>query len=254
MIRALLENFTALMTCISTRNHLFICGKPGSSKTLTVSLAKEVLSKDFNDKPLLKHFTKARFDDFWGSISTTSEGLKEKIDSVKAKALNDHSSNEVFVLIVDEIGLAEMSPDNALKVLHSSLDSGSEDDHRELFELFKKHYPEANLDNFKKEICGTQEIPSDEILSKKLKEIDRRKFCFVGISNTKLDASKSNRMTMVARPIMGEEEYIDTSKRLYENICRVMIKQVPDQYKERLQMVVDDIATIISRCTVEFNN
>lgn len=247
MIRALLENFTALMTCISTRNHLFICGKPGSSKTLTVSLAKEVLSKDYNDKPLLKHFIKARFDDFWGSFSTTSNGLKQKIDSVKAKALNDFSSNEVFTLIMDEIGLAEMSPDNPLKVLPSALDSGSEDDHHELLELFKINYPNANLDHL---TAGL----SDQNLGKKLKEIEKKKFCFIGISNTKQpDASNSNRMTIVARPSLGEEDFVDTSKRLFENTCRGMIQEVSEKYRRYLEHAVDDMATILAKCTVEFN-
>ena len=226
MIQALWENFTALMVCIATNNHLFICGKPGSSKTLTINLAKEILAKDFSNQEYLKKFTKARFDDFWGSMSTTSKGLKAKIDMVKAMALKEHSSNEAFVLIVDEIGLAEMSQDNPLKVLHSSLDPGSEDYSKELLEIFSAKYPEINIEQFKKEICGTTEAPSEEMVAKKIKEIDRRKFCFVGISNTKLDASKANRMTMVARPILGEAEYKETSIQLFQNICKEMIKDL----------------------------
>jgi predicted AAA+ superfamily ATPase len=39
---------------------------------LTINIAKEVLSKDCSNKPFLKKFSKARFDDFGGSQSTTS--------------------------------------------------------------------------------------------------------------------------------------------------------------------------------------
>lgn len=57
------------------------------------------------------------------------------------------------------------------------------------------------------------------------KSIIKTKFCLVGISNTKLDASKTNRMTMVARPILGFEDYKETALKLYENICKEMNKK-----------------------------
>jgi len=44
-------------------------------------------------------------------------------------------NRQVATLIFDEIGLAEMSPDNPLKALHSYLDNASEDKSEELRNL-----------------------------------------------------------------------------------------------------------------------
>lgn len=61
-------------------------------------------------------------------MNTTSEGVNKKFLSVTSQYLKvDEASDEKVVLVFDEIGLAELSPHNPNKVLHSYLDPGSED-------------------------------------------------------------------------------------------------------------------------------
>ena len=76
----------------------------------------------------------------------------------------------ISLVFFDEMGLAEISKNNPLKVLHSELE------------------PELECD----------------------------KVAFVGISNWKLDASKSNRGIFIGRPDLDEEDLIITAKTIAE--------------------------------------
>lgn len=60
--KPLKENLIVVLTCISLGIHVLICGKPGTSKTLAVDIAKSILANDLSGKSLLKNFKKARFN------------------------------------------------------------------------------------------------------------------------------------------------------------------------------------------------
>jgi len=126
--KPLKENLIVILTCITLGIHVLICGKPGTSKTLAVDIAKSILANDLSNDEVLMYFKKAKFSQFYGSMNTTSEGVNKKFLSVTAEYLKvDKTTSENMVLVFDEIGLAELSPDNPNKVLHSYLDPGSED-------------------------------------------------------------------------------------------------------------------------------
>lgn len=111
--------------------NVLICGKPGTSKTLTVQILNKILDPKLNrlgDFSLLKYFKLSEFEYIFGSTSTTSKSVQQKMDFTQSKYLDLPEDNStVSTLIFDEIGLAENSPDNPLKVLHSYLDPASED-------------------------------------------------------------------------------------------------------------------------------
>jgi len=76
----------------------------------------------------LKYFKLSEFEYIFGSTSTTSKSVQQKMDFTQSKYLDLPEDNStVSCLIFDEIGLAENSPDNPLKALHSYLDPASED-------------------------------------------------------------------------------------------------------------------------------
>ena len=54
------------------------------------------------------------------SESSTSEGIEQVFD--KAEAFRDEANDIISVVLLDEAGLAENSPNNPLKVLHSRLE------------------------------------------------------------------------------------------------------------------------------------
>lgn len=143
-----------------------------------------------------------------------------------------------------------MSQDNPLKVLHSILDPSSEESSDAVLDAWEKIASESD----KMQIIEFRELfPDENLRNIEIKRIIREKFVFVGISNTKLDASKLNRMIQVARPIMGVEDYKETSKVLFETICKEMINQIPEDFKKELESSVQDISEMLANCTVKFN-
>jgi hypothetical protein len=80
----------------------------------------------------------------------------------------------LVVVVFDEIGLADKSKDNPLKVLHPYLEVSKE----------------LNLNN---------------------KKTSRRNYSFLGISNTILDLSKMSRMLVLRRPQPSTQELKDTA-------------------------------------------
>ncbi|CAG8477178.1 1481_t:CDS:10, partial [Racocetra fulgida] len=106
-----------------------------------------------------------------GSSSSTSDGIIKVFE--KAKKFQDTSSDDfpvVSVVLLDEVGLAETSPHNPLKVLHS---------------LLEPSYP--------------AEGPTVSV---------------VGISNWRLDNSKSSRALLVQRPQLTLDDLVDIAVRL----------------------------------------
>jgi hypothetical protein len=118
------ENLFAIFVAIYSKTPLFICGKPGSSKSVSVQIIKKSFDgqvmggkKDFLDgmKPL-------RFEYYQGSDQSTDKG----VEKVFLKALfHQQRAKKQSVVFIDEIGLAELSPNNPLKVLHKFLDTTS---------------------------------------------------------------------------------------------------------------------------------
>jgi hypothetical protein len=179
----LIENLLALSVATINRIPAIICGKPGTSKTVAVGIIYDIFNKPsqkknqtlyFKDTPQLIQIP------FWGSITTTSQGI---IDVFRmAKEHNEKNIREKseyrdrleqipYVSIVfDEIGLAEIADKNPLKVLHPLLE-------------------------------------------------ERNQIGFIGLSNWKLDLSKMNRVVFVARPDMSPRDLLRTCESK-ENNCK----------------------------------
>jgi hypothetical protein len=120
--RALTDNIFVLFTCILNRIPVILCGKPGSSKTLAVQIIisnlKGKISKDLFFQTLPELISVS----YQGSQNCTSESIV-KVFKRADKYLDVKSEIQLLpVIVFDEIGLAELSPHNPLKVLHSELE------------------------------------------------------------------------------------------------------------------------------------
>jgi len=127
--RPILENLFAIFVCLNTRIPLFIVGKPGCSKTLSAQLIfKSMKGKDSSNE-LFKNFPKIYTKSYQGSLNSNSAGI-EKIFSKARNSLKDKNlSNEIISAIYfDEMGLAEISNNNPLKVIHSELEYDDNDE------------------------------------------------------------------------------------------------------------------------------
>ncbi|KAF0475938.1 e3 ubiquitin-protein ligase [Gigaspora margarita] len=168
---ALLENVLVMIVCILTKIPVFIIGAPGSSKSLAIRLVSQNLKgSDSNDK-YFQELPQVYLIPYQGSTSSTSDGIIKVFE--KAVNYQNTSSKEfkiISVVLLDEVGLAETSPFNPLKVLHS---------------LLEPSYPS-----------------------------DGPAVAFIGISNWRLDNSKSSRALLVQRPKFDLTDLIDTAVNL----------------------------------------
>ncbi|KAM9258624.1 E3 ubiquitin-protein ligase rnf213-alpha-like [Morus bassanus] len=170
---ALRENIFMLVVCMDLRVPLFLVGKPGSSKSLSKTIAVNAMKGMLSGSPLFKRCKEVQLLSFQCSPHSKPEGIistfRQCAQFQKGKNLNEF----VSVVLLDEIGLAEDSPDMPLKTLHPLLEDGCVDDEN----------PEAY-----------------------------KKVGFVGISNWALDPAKMNRGLLVIRTEPSKEELVKTAK------------------------------------------
>ena len=117
---ALRENIFALIPCVLNKIPIFICGKPGCSKSLAIQLIISNLRGDKSREPYFKTLQEIQIVSFQGSDSCTSEGIQKVFEKAKRFLKSDHL---LPVVLFDEIGLAEISRHNPLKILHSLLEN-----------------------------------------------------------------------------------------------------------------------------------
>ncbi|PAA67120.1 hypothetical protein BOX15_Mlig008706g1 [Macrostomum lignano] len=122
---ALRENVFILFCCIYCQVPVLLVGKPGCSKSLAVNLIRSNLRGKDSEDPLFRQYPSLRFFSYQGSEASTSEGIRRifckaenSIDACKAE-------DSKPIVLIDEIGLAEKSRYNPLKVLHSLLEPES---------------------------------------------------------------------------------------------------------------------------------
>ncbi|XP_040977593.1 E3 ubiquitin-protein ligase rnf213-alpha-like [Aquila chrysaetos chrysaetos] len=170
---ALRENIFMMVVCMDLRVPLFLVGKPGSSKSLSKTIAVDAMEGTLSRSPLFKRCKEVQLVSFQCSPHSKPEGIistfRQCAQFQKGKNLNEFAS----VVLLDEIGLAEDSPDMPLKTLHPLLEDGCVDDEN----------PEAY-----------------------------KKVGFVGISNWALDPAKMNRGLLVFRTEPSKEELVKTAK------------------------------------------
>ena len=123
--RALLENIFSLFVAINTKVPIFIVGKPGCSKSLSMQLIAKSMQGTASEKPFFRKIPKSIIHPYQGSLSSTSKGVKNIFDKAREtiKQLNiEEKKNIISLIFFDEMGLAEHSPNNPLKVIHSELE------------------------------------------------------------------------------------------------------------------------------------
>ena len=108
------------IVCIQTRIPLLVVGKPGCSKSLALKIIAQNCKGNNSENAFLKQFDKFVLYTFQGTRNTTSE----EVDNIFERAIlgSKNTSKVTTVVVFEEIGLAELSDKNPLKILHSRLD------------------------------------------------------------------------------------------------------------------------------------
>ena len=118
---ALRENVFVVVTCVFNRMPVFVVGKPGTSKTLTLQIvASNLLGRRSADAFWRAHPAVYIFP-YQCSPLSTSGAIETQFAKACAYQAQQPPGEVVTVLLLDEVGLAEHSPDMPLKVLHEVL-------------------------------------------------------------------------------------------------------------------------------------
>lgn len=120
--RALRDNLFVLFACILNRIPVFLCGKPGSSKSSAVQIILSNLKGKKCRDPYFQTLPELIPVTFQGSQNSTSESIVKIFERADRYSQVKNCSGLLPVIIFDEIGLAELSPHNPLKVLHAELE------------------------------------------------------------------------------------------------------------------------------------
>lgn len=118
---ALRENVFVILVCILNRIPVFVVGKPGCSKSLSMQVIRSNLRGKDSKDPFLKQLPQLYVVSYQGSESSTSEGILKVFEKARRYKVGE-ASDVLPVVLLDEIGLAEVSAFNPLKVLHSLLE------------------------------------------------------------------------------------------------------------------------------------
>ncbi|KAM4682179.1 E3 ubiquitin-protein ligase rnf213-alpha-like isoform 3-T3 [Amazona ochrocephala] len=170
---ALRENIFMIVLCMDLRVPLFLVGKPGSSKSLSKTIAVDAMQGRLSKRPLFKRCKEIQLVSFQCSPHSKPDGIvstfRQCAQFQKGKNLEEFAS----VVVLDEVGLAEDSPEMPLKTLHPLLEGGCVDDEN----------PEPY-----------------------------QKVGFLGISNWALDPAKMNRGLFVVRTDPSKEDLVKTAE------------------------------------------
>ena len=168
---ALKENLFMMYVCIQLKIPLFIIGKPGSSK----SLARSIINHSINEGILvggnkIAEYTRVYMQCYQCSQYTTSKEISDLFDKCQT-IQKEAAADSVACVVLDEVGLAEDSPNLPLKVLHSLLEDSATSE-------FAQRGPSV---------------------------------AFVGLSNWALDPAKMNRGIMVQLQDPSIDELVNTA-------------------------------------------
>ncbi|KAM6951514.1 E3 ubiquitin-protein ligase rnf213-beta [Aplochiton taeniatus] len=170
---ALKENVFLMVVCIELRIPLFLVGKPGSSKSLAKTVVADAMQGQNAQCHLFKELKQVHMVSFQCSPHSSPEGIIGTFRNCARFQKDKNMDEYVSVVVLDEIGLAEDSPQMPLKTLHPLLEDG----------------------------CIDNEKPDPHM-----------KVGFVGISNWALDPAKMNRGIFVSRWDPIETELVNTAE------------------------------------------
>eukprot|EP00899_Mesostigma_viride_P023399 jgi/Mesvir1/4243/Mv22211-RA.1 len=123
--RSLMETVFVMLVCILNRIPLFVVGRPGSGKSLAMHLIESNLRGADSADPFFRSLPGIVTVSYQGSEASTSEGISKAFDRAHAllgKAGAGEDVEMLPVVVLDEVGLAEVSRHNPLKVLHRLLE------------------------------------------------------------------------------------------------------------------------------------
>ena len=128
------ENVFSMFVALITKIPLIIVGKPGAGKSLSSQLIYNSMRGEYSKDIFFRQFPEILLTKFQGSKSTKPEDI-ETLFGIAQNKLEFYKDKEEYkdklpisMILFDNLGLAEKSENNPLKVLHYKLDyTGNEE-------------------------------------------------------------------------------------------------------------------------------
>ena len=114
------ENIFLIFFCIINKIPVIVCGKPGKSKTLSFEIIQDSMKGPSSRSEFCRQYPALTAFKIQGSLNTTSDEILNIF--IKARDYQLKNSDKLSVVFMDEMGLAEIGENNALKVMHSELE------------------------------------------------------------------------------------------------------------------------------------
>ena len=125
--RALRENLFTCFTCIDNNVPLIIVGKPGTGKSLSFQILYNTLKGEYSESEMFRNKGKLYRYYYQGSETSTAEGIEQVFKKASNAQAKNKDKNFITLVFFDEMGLAERSSNNPLKVMHYLLEKDSQD-------------------------------------------------------------------------------------------------------------------------------
>ena len=132
---ALRENVFMMTICIELKIPLFLVGKPGSSKSLAKAIIRSSMHGQASHNKVLREFKEAQMFSYQCSQLSTSQSVIDVFNTAKKCQEKQDVNQYVAVVVLDEVGLAEDSPNLPLKALHPLLEDGTDSDNNQVSDM-----------------------------------------------------------------------------------------------------------------------
>ena len=119
--KCLKENLFISFFCMINNIPIITCGKPGRSKTLSFQILQKSMKGKNSKSEFCKEYPEIKVVRIQGSLYTTSSEIINAFE--KGRNIYKENPDKLLVICFDEMGLAELSENNPLKVLHFELEN-----------------------------------------------------------------------------------------------------------------------------------
>ena len=247
------ENIFTLFVCIVNKIPLIMCGKPGTSKSLSFQILYDSMKGKRSDNDFLKKYPEILIFSYQGSKTSTSEGVQKVFNKVKNFSIKEEKKNENIApqneIIDKSYNNYEKKGTNFNNQINNVFNKNNltnSVNENSIYEEQSREEQKINDENINKAIIPVvyfdemglaEESPHNplKVIHSELEYDDREQdYGFVGISNWKLDASKMNRVIFLGVPNLEESDLQETADEIVKNIdAKIGIK-----YKELFSNLV----------------
>ena len=206
--KLLLENLFVLFCCINAKIPLFILGKTGYSKTFSMKLLIKSMKGGISESPLFKKYPSLNVSSYFCSLKSTSVEIFHSFERARRvlEYNNKNLENIISTVYFEDMGFAEQSPNNPLKIMKYIFDYKNNEGNKKLSFVGLSHLNlDASLLNRGLFLC---------ISTPDLEDLETSAQCFAESYNIKLARDNKDLFEVLAKIYY---EYKEILKKQYIN-------------------------------------